>query len=647
MADKAIAVRSTGCSTMNHHAKRILLLFALLMIVFWAGASSTVFADETVEIKDIKVELAKGQSVIPMHGVQIHDRGNYYDSLDYTVEGDVPLSGLAIWSIYNTVQPSGAHDTVADCNKLYTTTLQVLIDETVGDKHYTISPDSTLTIGDTEFTYYSADLNTDIGKWFCHYRCKTIRPRYIRVGNKIISFSNKDNVVGDYDVFGDGTVLYDITNNVLTLNNATLKFSKEIADLSVANDDLATRPSFIMAMGTNLNINLVGENKFVPAGEVVTDQDFISGIRQTDFESSNYSTVISGDGELAMTFDGGDTSAEVAFPYGFDGNQFILKDNASLSIDFRNCNYTNGIFIGHASTSGILDNAKLTITDDGHCPGDVMGIVTGGDYPFIFGGNSETIIDISGDESSLALFDNNDLEISDNAKVLLKSNGHALTCNGSLSFFNHDDTALVNMAASEEGRSAWDGESNLSYTYKYIRFPGLTHYEAVPATVEQSGTIEYYYDPWTDKYYSDIAGNTEISKDSTVIPAIKSGESVAPAGGQQIVPAVGQQIVPAEIQDLKAVKISKPKAAKKKVTVKWKKVSKKDQKKIGGIEIEVATDADFVNIVKSTTAKKSKTNKTIKGLQSKTTYWVRIRAYNNAADGKHVSAWKTKKVKIK
>ena len=166
MADKAIAVRSTGCSTMNHHAKRILLLFALLMIVFWAGASSTVFADETVEIKDIKVELAKGQSVIPMHGVQIHDRGNYYDSLDYTVEGDVPLSGLAIWSIYNTVQPSGAHDTVADCNKLYTTTLQVLIDETVGDKHYTISPDSTLTIGDTEFTYYSADLNTDIGKWF-------------------------------------------------------------------------------------------------------------------------------------------------------------------------------------------------------------------------------------------------------------------------------------------------------------------------------------------------------------------------------------------------------------------------------------------------------------------------------------------------
>ena len=106
-------------------------------------------------------------------------------------------------------------------------------------------------------------------------------------------------------------------------------------------------------------------------------------------------------------------------------------------------------------------------------------------------------------------------------------------------------------------------------------------------------------------------------------------------------------VVPAEIQDLPAVKISKPKAAKKAVTVKWKKVSKKNLKKIGGIEIQVATDPDFTNIVKSTTAGKKKASKKIKGLTSKQTYWVRIRAYNNAADGKHVSAWKSKKFKAK
>ena len=101
---------------------------------------------------------------------------------------------------------------------------------------------------------------------------------------------------------------------------------------------------------------------------------------------------------------------------------------------------------------------------------------------------------------------------------------------------------------------------------------------------------------------------------------------------------------PAEIVDLPAVKISKPKAAKKKITVKWKKVSKKNLKKIGGIQIQVATDPGFTNIVKTATAGKKKTSKVIKGLQSKTKYYVRIRAY---AAGNHVSTWKVKKVKIK
>lgn len=98
---------------------------------------------------------------------------------------------------------------------------------------------------------------------------------------------------------------------------------------------------------------------------------------------------------------------------------------------------------------------------------------------------------------------------------------------------------------------------------------------------------------------------------------------------------------------LPSVKISKPKSAKGYVTVKWKKPSKKNLKKIGGIEMQIAVDPDFTNIVKSTTAGSKKTSKKISGLQSKTKYWVRIRAYKNAADGKHVSVWKVKKVKTK
>ena len=102
--------------------------------------------------------------------------------------------------------------------------------------------------------------------------------------------------------------------------------------------------------------------------------------------------------------------------------------------------------------------------------------------------------------------------------------------------------------------------------------------------------------------------------------------------------------VSSEITDLPSVKISKPKAAKKKITVKWKKVSKKNLKKISGIQIEVATDPAFTNIIKSTTAGKKKTSKVIKGLQPKTKYYVRIRAY---AAGNHVSSWRSKSVKVK
>ena len=107
------------------------------------------------------------------------------------------------------------------------------------------------------------------------------------------------------------------------------------------------------------------------------------------------------------------------------------------------------------------------------------------------------------------------------------------------------------------------------------------------------------------------------------------------------------QLSSSEIVDLPAVKISKPKAGKKKVTVKWKKVSKKNRKKIQGVEIQIAADPGFTNIVKTAKGSKKKVSKVVKGLKSKTKYYVRIRAYRNAADGKHVSVWKTKSFKVK
>ena len=135
---------------------------------------------------------------------------------------------------------------------------------------------------------------------------------------------------------------------------------------------------------------------------------------------------------------------------------------------------------------------------------------------------------------------------------------------------------------------------------------------------------------------ANAAANAEVAAQTTFAMAVAAKNAAASAAAAAAAPV--------EIIDLPTVKISKPAAAKKKITVKWKKVSKKNLKKISGIQIQVATDPDFVNIVKTATAGKKKTSKVIKGLQSKTKYYVRIRAY---AAGDHYSGWKSKSAKVK
>lgn len=99
-----------------------------------------------------------------------------------------------------------------------------------------------------------------------------------------------------------------------------------------------------------------------------------------------------------------------------------------------------------------------------------------------------------------------------------------------------------------------------------------------------------------------------------------------------------------EIVDLPAVKIIKPKAGKRSMTVRWKKPSRKNRKKIKGIEIRYTGPG----INKIVTAGGKKTSKTIKRLKPKKTYKVQVRAVANINGVKHVSKWsKARKVKIR
>lgn len=93
---------------------------------------------------------------------------------------------------------------------------------------------------------------------------------------------------------------------------------------------------------------------------------------------------------------------------------------------------------------------------------------------------------------------------------------------------------------------------------------------------------------------------------------------------------------------LKAVKILKPKPGKISATVRWKKISKKDRKRIKKVEIQCSTDRTFTENVKTSMASAGKVSKKIKGLHKGKVYYVRVRARN----GDHISAWsKVKKVK--
>lgn len=99
---------------------------------------------------------------------------------------------------------------------------------------------------------------------------------------------------------------------------------------------------------------------------------------------------------------------------------------------------------------------------------------------------------------------------------------------------------------------------------------------------------------------------------------------------------------------LPKVSIKKPKGGKKMMTVKWKKVSKKNQKKIAKIEVQFSQDRNFKSGVYHGFAKKSKSSVKVKKLAPKKTYYVRIRAYKVSGGAVHVSAWsKVKAVKVK
>ena len=133
----------------------------------------------------------------------------------------------------------------------------------------------------------------------------------------------------------------------------------------------------------------------------------------------------------------------------------------------------------------------------------------------------------------------------------------------------------------------------------------------------------------------------DIELDTSVTVKV-SGEQPAPAPAPS--PAPEPEIKVVVDTKLPKLTIRKPYRAKKAVTARWKKLSKKNKKKVQGIEIQIKGQGTD-KIVK---AGKGKASKKIKNLKKKKTYKVRVRTYKMVGNVKHVSKWsKFRKVKTR
>ena len=101
-------------------------------------------------------------------------------------------------------------------------------------------------------------------------------------------------------------------------------------------------------------------------------------------------------------------------------------------------------------------------------------------------------------------------------------------------------------------------------------------------------------------------------------------------------------IVPPLVKGIKS-----PKKQKKKLTVRWGSMSKKQKKKyksaISGYQVRVSTSSSFAEAKYVNVKGITKTKATVKNLKKKTTYYVQYRSYKTTGSGTYYSKWSAKK----
>ncbi len=382
-------------------------------------------------------------------------------------------------------------------------------------------------------------------------------------------------------------------------------------------------------------------------------KDRICALTSYNYAAASDESVAYGDPwQMIYVFDG--NSATNVVCEGYAKAFQYLCDHSDFTSPYIECDSVTGV-MGYGSDAGLhmwnilhMDDeenyiADLTNSDSGMVgsrgglfisPAMSGGSVSAG-YSYDVNGDGKEDLAYTYDDETLSIFSESELTMSDQAYT----GAHSLE-NVSYEWAEDGSSCTATGVCSDCGETI-------------TRHAVVTHEVTTPATCTEEGTAMYtatFRQPELSAQTKEISNIPALGHDHVGAVTRYAAEGVpglmtytCRRCGDHYTRSIAAIWYPA---DLPVVKISKPKAGKRKLTVRWKKVSKKNQKKIQGIEIQVATDPGFTNIVYHAYAGKKKKSRVVKGLQSKARYYVRVRAYNDAG-GRHVSTWRSKSAKVK
>ena len=186
-----------------------------------------------------------------------------------------------------------------------------------------------------------------------------------------------------------------------------------------------------------------------------------------------------------------------------------------------------------------------------------------------------------------------------------------------LSISNHN--RIVNAKWTMSGNTY----SSVSYVVQCSTDKSFTNNSKITKEITQTGTSASFDAEYYNTYYVRAKAVLTYNSKTYTTPwsAVKSVISKNPY----------------EITD--SVKISSVTATKTSVTAQWASIANAT-----GYEVQLAANKDFTN---STTQKTSALNVTFNDLMDGTTYYVRVRAYNDASEKAYYSSWTTQSVTTK